>query len=357
MDRRLFATLVAFAALLGAIYLLFQIVGPFLAPIGWAAVIAIVTHPLYRRLRTVLGGRELAAASLMTAAVVALLILPTIGLIVLVVQELLRVRDFLDQAAVDGHMSGMRELLDYPPIARAIERLRAFAAPAGIDLRARAMAGAQALVSFLLANATAMLKNVALLVFQILLIWIALFFLYKDGERLEQALWELSDVPERMRTAVRGTATSVVGAVAIGVLATAAVQGLLGGIGFWVSGLPSPLLFGVLMAVSALIPVVGAAIIWVPAVAYLFISGDTLFGVVLLVWCLIAVSGIDNIMRPLLISGRTGLPLSLMMLGAIGGLMAFGLEGLVLGPFALALVVLAVKLKRLAAAPADAGPG
>ena len=349
MDRKLFSTLTVFAGALATLVLLYQIVAPFVVAIGWAAVIAIVTFPLYQRLRTRFVDRETLAASLMTAAVFLLLVVPVIGLTIIVVQELLRAQQLLDAAKAHGQVPGVADLLAYPPVARVIESLEGWAAQAGIDLRARMLQGAQTIVQFVLTTLLATVKNVAFFLFQLMLVLIAVFFLYKDGERFERWLWGLINVPAVIRDRVRGTTSNMVSAVVIGVLVTALAQGFLGAIGFWICGLPSPVLFGVLMAATALVPVVGAALIWVPAVGYLFVNGDLIYGVFLLIWGVVAVSGVDNILRPVLISGRTGLPFALMLLGAIGGLIAFGLFGLVLGPLALALISHAGELRSFIA--------
>jgi predicted PurR-regulated permease PerM len=346
MDRKLFATLAVYTGMLGTLVLLYQIVAPFVVAIGWAAVITIVTFPLYQRLRAKLAGRQPLSASLMTAAVFLLLVVPVIGLTIVVVQELLRAQQLLDAAKVNGHVPGVADLLAYPPIARVLESLEGWAAQAGIDLRARMLQGAQTIVQFVLSTLLATVKNVAFFLFQLMLVLVAVFFLYQDGERFERWMWSLINVPSAIREKVRGTTGNMVSAVVVGVLVTAAAQGILGAIGFWICGLPSPVLFGVLMTATALVPVVGAALIWVPAVAYLLISGDTVYGIVLLVWGTLAISGVDNILRPVLISGRTGLPFALMLLGAIGGLLAFGLFGLVLGPLALALISHAGELRE-----------
>ncbi len=338
MDRKLFATLVVFTGLLGTLVLVYQIIAPFVVAVGWAAVVTIVTYPLYQKLRTNLAGRQPLSASLMTAAVLLLLVVPLIGLAVEVVQELLRAQQLLDAARTQGKIPGIDDLLAYPPLAGLLEWLEEWAAQAGIDLRTRTLQGAQAVVQFVLSTMLATVKNIGLFLFQLLLVLIALFFLYKDGERFERWLWSLVNVPVATRENVRGITANMVSAVVIGVLVTALAQGVLGAIGFWICGLPSPVLFGVLMTATALVPVVGAALIWVPAVAYLFITGDMVYGIVLLVWGVVAISGVDNVLRPILISGRTGMPFAVMLVGAIGGLMAFGLFGLVLGPLTLALV-------------------
>jgi predicted PurR-regulated permease PerM len=130
------------------------------------------------------------------------------------------------------------------------------------------------------------------------------------------------------------------------VLVTAAVQAALAALGYWFVGLPSVVLLGALTFISAFIPVVGTVLIWLPASAYLVLSGNIGYGIALFLWGAVVVGGIDSFLRPMLISGRTGLPLPLMMLGALGGLLAFGLFGLVIGPLALALLLVLYELVR-----------
>jgi predicted PurR-regulated permease PerM len=128
-------------------------------------------------------------------------------------------------------------------------------------------------------------------------------------------------------------------AVVKGIGLTCLAQGALGGLGFWVAGLPSPLLFGVVMAFAALIPVVGTAIVWLPGVLYLFFTGQTTWAVGLLLWCGLVVGNADNVLRPLLIGGNAGMPLPLLLVGILGGLFAYGLMGLILGPLILTVLL------------------
>jgi predicted PurR-regulated permease PerM len=124
------------------------------------------------------------------------------------------------------------------------------------------------------------------------------------------------------------------------------VQGALGGLGFWAAGLPSPFLFGTLMAICAPIPFVGTALIWAPGAIYLLIQGKTMAGLLLIAWGVVAVSSIDNVIRPLFISGRAKLPILLIVFGVIGGLLAFGLAGVVAGPIILAVSLIFFEVYR-----------
>jgi predicted PurR-regulated permease PerM len=138
-----------------------------------------------------------------------------------------------------------------------------------------------------------------------------------------------------------------------GVILTCLVQGTLGGLGFWVAGLPSPFLFGTLMAICAPIPLIGTALVWLPGAIYLLMQGQMLHGLLLIAWGVLVVSSIDNIIRPLFISGKAKLPILVIVFGVLGGIWAFGLSGVVAGPVILAIIMVFFDACREATVPAD----
>ena len=356
IDRRLMVTLTAFAALAGALYLLFRVLEPFLPAIGWATVLAIVTYPVYLRLRGLLGGRDGLASAVMTLAVFAVIVVPVVALVALLLQELLQAEQLLRSATAEGKLASIDAVLAHPTVKDWVERLSEMAAAAGIDLRERSLAAARAVIGLLLGGLTSTAANLFGFLFQLFLVLVVLFFVYRDGPAAERTFWSGVRVGEGTRETLRETVAGMVSAVAVGVVVTAAVQGILAGVAFWFTGLPSPVLFGALTIVSAFIPVVGTALVWLPAVAYLLLTGHTTQGVILAVWSVLVVGGVDNVLRPMLMTGRTGLPLPLMMMGALGGLIAFGLFGLVLGPLLIALLLVLLERYRaqLSAPPAEA---
>ena len=128
-------------------------------------------------------------------------------------------------------------------------------------------------------------------------------------------------------------------------LLTAVAQGVLLGIGFAIVGLPSPVVFGVLTALASAVPFVGTALVWVPAVLVLLAQGRTWAALFLAVWSLGLVTSVDNVIRPLVVSGRAGLPTLAVFIGLVGGLAAFGAIGMFLGPV---IIALAIALLRFA---------
>lgn len=357
MDRKLLVTLLAYTGLIAGLYLLFVILAPFLPAIGWAIVIAIATYPLYRRLRSKLGERAALAAAIMTAVVFLVILIPTALVFGMLVKEVVDVERAVEaMVRRDGVMNGFNQLMQHPVLAPWVEKISAWTTAAEIDVKSTLTNGAKATLQWMVGTFGAVIKNMFLFVFQLFLIVMALFFVYRDGARAERAFWAALPMAELTKSRLRATTENVVSAVVSGVLVTAAVQAAVATLAYWFCGLSSVILLGALTFLAAFIPVVGTALVWLPAGVYLLITGETTFGIVLLVWGAVVVSSIDSILRPVLISGGTGLPLSLMMLGALGGLLAFGFFGLVIGPLALAVFLLGldtwVRFHRPAPPPA-----
>ncbi len=351
MDRKLLVTLFAYTAMLGGLYLVFVILGPFLQAIGWAIVIALATFPLHRRLRSRLAAHPGTAAGLMTAGVFLLLVVPMTVVLGLLVQDVAQAQKLISAGLKESNSGVIEETLRHPAVAPWVARATELAGLADINLKAAVGKAVQSTLEWLLGSIGSIIKNLFVFLFQLLLIVVALFFVYRDGERAERAFWSVMPLTGAVKTQVRDTIANVVAAVVSGVLVTAAVQSLLAALGYWVAGLPSVVLLGALTFIAAFIPVVGTMLIWLPAAVYLLLTGETAFGIALLVWGAVVVGGIDSILRPLLISGATGLPLSVMMLGALGGLLAFGFFGLVVGPLALALFLVLFESQRVAPHP------
>jgi len=339
MDRTLFITLTAFSAALLSIYLLFSILSPFLAMLVWAGAVGVITYPLYKRLLARCNGREITAAALMTTAVVLAVIVPLVGLIFALTQEAALAYQYLERTTAGGAGFAPAEILSHPSLAPWMERLRPLTGSLNLDLESMMLPALKKGLAALLNYSTGIVKDFFGFLFKLVLMLITLFFIYKDGVRFLQSFWEVVSIGEGLKNTITDTVSRVLGAVMYGVIMTCVVQGALGGLGFWVAGLPSPLLFGTLMALCAPIPFVGTALIWLPGAAYLLMQGHTLPGILLIVWGALAVGGIDNILRPLFISGKARLPILVIVFGVLGGFLAFGLSGIVAGPVILALVL------------------
>jgi len=341
MDRTLLSTLTVYSFALLVMYLLYSILAPFLAPLVWSCAIGTITLPLYEMLLKRCKGREIIASALLTAAVVLAVILPLVGLVFSLSREGTLLYQYLERVTAAGSSVAFSDILQHPLLLPWLERVRALAGSFNLemDLDAMLLPSVKNGITVMLNYSTGIVKNFFGFLFKLVLMVITLFFIYKDGARFLQRFWLVVDIRDGLRATIAETITRVLGAVLYGIVLTCLVQGILGGLGFWVAGLPSPILFGALMAICALIPVIGTALIWLPGAIYLLTQGQTMHGILLIAWGVVVVSGIDNIIRPLFISGRSKLHILVIVLGVLGGLLAFGITGVVAGPIILALVL------------------
>ncbi len=181
--------------------------------------------------------------------------------------------------------------------------------------------------------------NVLSIIFQLAVSIIVLFFIFKDGEDILVKIRTTTLIPHRYADVFIKEAGVVIRAVIYGIILTAMIQGILGGIGFWLLGLPAPVLFGTIMFILAIIPFIGTPIVWFPASLWLLYNGMIGKGIFLIIWGLFVVSMIDNFLKPYFISKRLGFHMLLTFIWIVGGMMAFGLLGIFLGPFLLAITI------------------
>jgi len=319
------------------------LIRPFWEALAWGIVIAFVTWPTYRRLLRALRGRQTLAAFLMMLLVVTIVAVPLTLL--------------LRAAAIEGALmvEAIRVWLASDPLPGILERFPLLTIVWENALRPL-MRDSNRLGDTLGAQVLPWLKALAgagTNLFQLLLAFFTLFFFYRNGERyalktravLRRFLGEDSD---RLLYPVRETTR----AVFFGVILAALSQGAVGGLGYALFGIPSPVLLGILTGIFALLPF-GATVIWIPAAVWLVLQGEVWQGVGMALWGVLAISTIDNLVRPLFISGTTRLPYLQVFFAFLGGLAAFGLLGLFLGP---AILTVWMVLWDDWARPSDEGP-
>jgi predicted PurR-regulated permease PerM len=195
----------------------------------------------------------------------------------------------------------------------------------------------QQVATFVAGQAGSLLANVLATFGSMLVMLFALFFLLRDGTAFAAVVRRLLPFPEaESERLIRETSDLVVASVGAG-LTVAAIQGLIGGVAFWILGVAAPAVWGVAMAICSLLPVIGATIVWVPVAIWMFLSGEVTRAIVLSVICALVLGSADNVLRPLLLSGRTSASGLVVFIGLLGGVSAFGFVGLVLGPIVLVI--------------------
>jgi len=325
--------IVPWLALGGLIALASMVVAPFLAPIAWAGVLAYASWPVAERIRRWCNNKDTLAAFLATALLALTLFLPLIWLIWLAQLELGHLFPAL-QAFLANPPPVPETLRSLPWLGEWLMQQQAHftANPNGASLVFKTWLAAHTADLSMLVGGLG--KNLAKMIFVVVI----LFFFFRDGTRIVR---ELRHVLERFIGAhvhdYLHAAGSTTRAVVYGILLTALVQGVVAGLGYWVAGLSSPVMFGVLTMILALIPF-GTPLAWGAAGLLLLLQGETGAAIGVWIWGAAIVSQLDNVLRPLFISSISPIPFLLVLFGVLGGLLAFGLVGLFIGPIVLSVV-------------------
>jgi len=324
---------------LGALALLvavaLAVLWPFLVPIGWAAILAIATWPLFGRVERGLGDRTGWAAAAMTLLMIVLVVGPALLVSVLLATEIRQAFVDLKAWAASPTVAVPGWLRDLPgagpPLATWIDNVLAEPALLRDWLLAR-LSGSGVNIAVAAGGIGRALAGTAFSL-------ITLFFLYRHGAavlgQVRRAAQRLAG--DRVHGMLRPLGETV-RAVMYGILFTALAQGSLAMLGYWVAGLHSPVLLGAATMLLALLPF-GAPLVYVPASLWLLAQGRLLAGLLLLGWGILVVSTVDNLIRSWFIAGATRVPFLLVFFGVIGGLAAFGSLGLFVGPIAIALLL------------------
>ena len=333
---------VAFCFLLYQFYL---ILWDFLGPLSYAALLAFIFYPVFRRLRRAVHGRESLAASLMTTAVILLVIAPTFYLLTLVTKESVSLYEDVSQFVTSGRI---HELMDQMRASR-LGRFWADLGPSldalKIDIPDAALRGSQMVSGFLVAQAPAAAANVFRFVINFFFTVFALFFFFRDGERMVGGVRALIPMEAADKDAIMQRFSETLSAVVLGTLVTGAAQGVLGGIAYWVLGVPFAVLLAGATAFLSLLPF-GGPLVWVGVVIYFALSGDYWRSAIMAAWGTLVIGSADNFIRPLVIGGRTQISTILLFFGIFGGLNVYGFIGIFLGPAVIAILVAFARIFR-----------
>jgi predicted PurR-regulated permease PerM len=320
-------TVLSYGALLLLGYLVFEIFEPFLVPLAWSAVLAIFFYPLHERLARRMKNTQ--AAMVSALAVTILLIVPAVIVLVYSAREAIDAMARV-QSALTVHGQGPDQ-----DIAEKLQMWTAKHLPASwqsLNVSDQLSQGAEKAAGYLAAKLGSVLKNVVSFFVDLFILLFALFFMFRDGPEVVRGVRHLLPFDEAIQKDMMIESKELIFAsVAVGLL-VAAIQGALGGLAFTVTGIPSPVFWGVLIAFFSLVPVVGSALIWGPAALWLGFQGHWGKALVVVAICAVVSTVADNLVRPMLLRNRTQLNELLLFIGVLGGLEVFGLLGLVAGP-------------------------
>jgi predicted PurR-regulated permease PerM len=323
-----------------------SILKPFFGAILWAGLLAFLLAPVTRRLARALGGRSGLAALLVTAAGALFVLIPAVVTAVIFARQARDLVAGLQVLAERYKIAQASDVFQVPALDRLVQWISGLTGVQTQDIQGWAIEGSKALLTLLVAASGSFFAGVLGVVVELGLTLMLLFFFVRDGEQAVVRALTLVPLSTQRKEHLVGHLSAVTRALALGTLLTALCQGTLIGLAFAFTGLPSPVVFGVLASLSALIPLVGSALVSIPAAFVLLAHGRVGAAIFLVVWGLVVVSLVDNIVRPLVVSGRAQISTLPVLLGLIGGLATFGAIGVILGPVVVALALALIQFAQ-----------
>lgn len=306
--------------------LFYWLIKDFILAVVMAAVMASLVHPMYLAIVKLLRGRPAIASAITVMSSLLLVIVPLLIFTTILVNQALELSDTAEDWVNTQVKSGELEdeLKENPTLQKLLPYQDKLLEKAG-----QLAADAGAVVA---ENLTSIAKGTATFFLMLFIMLYAMFFFLMRGPRLLLNIFEHTPLREADKNQLLNTFTSVARATLKGTLVIAFIQGGLGGIAFWAAGIQGAVFWAAIMMVASVIPGVGTLIVWVPAVIYLFLNGKVLAAIGVGLWCAAIVGTADNILRPMLIGKDTEMPDLVVLLTTLGGLVLFGVAGLVIGP-------------------------
>jgi predicted PurR-regulated permease PerM len=328
-QMRFIATLATIAI---ALYLCWLMLRPFITVLAWATVLVIVFYPVHKQIAQRVKRRGLSAL-LSSTLVILIVVLPLALLVLAVTNEL--------TAAVRSLPPNMGDLMGQTGsiTGRSFNWIHQRLGIDTTEMQQFLVEQLRNYSSAVVGRSVGIMGNLLSAIVKTFFVIITMYYLFRDGDKIVKALPEVLPFGTEQSEALLARISQVISASVYGVVTIALLQGLLGGLAFWILGVPSPILWAVVLALVCMIPVAGSFLVWLPAAIYLMLTDHLTAGILLVVWGALVISTIDNFLRPKLIKNQTKLHELLVFFSVLGGMSVFGLLGVVMGPVVLAITL------------------
>ncbi len=334
------------ALFLFLIYQFYRILSPFLLSLFWAGILVLLLYPVYEKLSNVLKHRTGIASLIMTFLSTFLIVLPLLLVFAVLAVDIFDIYQSLqNKIEVSSLESFFNKIKAVIPVSIFEQLEKKFdtgdLTPHDIVIKSLGTISGYALaeIQSLAENLTGLIIDFAIMIF-------AVFFFFRDGKIMLAKLKYLIPMKLEQKDKIFKKFYDVLNAVILGVMVTAAVQGVLMGLTFWILGISYGVLAGVLTFVFSLLPVGGAVFVWLPVGIYFLATGATYKGIALLLLGGLVVSSVDNFLKPLIIGGRVKVPTLFLFLSILGSLGVFGFSGIILGPVLLVVLMSFIDIYR-----------
>lgn len=344
MTKEQFLRFFFIALLIFIVYQIFLIFLPFAKTIFWAAILTFTFYPLYVSIRKTI--KQESVASGVTTLLIFLIVIPP--LVYIVTNLTMQAIDFYQMASDYVRQGRLEQLIDNIRKWPAIQHLKSQSSDvwslAKDQGSAWLLSSSKSLGNFAALQLAAMTKNIFFIIINLFLMAFLVFIFLKDGERIYHFIYDSAPLDEFHKKPIFKQITETFSAVIRGQILTAFAQGLVAGLALWFLGIPLPVLFAAAIFFSAMIPIMGAATIWLPLSFFLYITNHHMKAVILFFIGAFGISLLDNIMKPAIIGEKTKLPYFLLFFGILGGLKVYGLMGIFLAPVVLSLFFALIRI-------------
>jgi predicted PurR-regulated permease PerM len=328
------------AAVLG--YLSYQLFKPFLSPLAWAIVLSIVFYPVFTFLLKFV--RWSPIASFITLLVILVLLLgPFSYLSYLLSQE---IRTIVEEAT-SGKFDPVGGILNHPFVNKMINKILSMFQLSQAEFEKRILENVALFGKSLIGGVTGGIGNVASAITDFIFMILSIFFFLEGGPEFVEGLGKYIPFSKKQRERLIKQTREIIVSTIYGGVTVAIAQAMIGGITFSLLGVPSPVLWGFAMFIASFIPLLGTFIVWGPVAAYLFFKGMILNSIILVIVGVVAISSVDNILRPLIIRGKIQMPTLAIFFSILGGIKVFGFIGFIMGPLVLALFISVIQMLQL----------
>lgn len=306
--------------------ILFQ---PFFYPIFWAAVIAVMFYPLYKKINSHIKHSGL-SSFLMLLIVLAVLILPITILALLIINQSIDLYSIIAARNLTADFAALTQWINQPLLEPYIAQINA-------NWPSYITSATAAITNYMISAAKSITSGSASFIFMFFIMMYSLFYFFKDGKHMLKRLMFLTPLGDKYEKMLFKRFTSVSRATLKGTIIVGAIQGFAGGLLFWVTGIEGVIIWGVIMAILSIIPAIGSFIVWAPAGIIMLATGNIWQGITILLVGTIIISNIDNLLRPPLIGKDVAMHPMLVLFSTLGGLILFGISGFIIGPIIIAM--------------------
>jgi len=331
-------------------YALYLIFAPFFPILVWAGVLTVVFNPVYRKILRRMRERRTAASLVTCLLILLLIVLPVTSLAAMITRQSVALYHIVESslsAPGDDAAARVERIREHPTTKWLRDRAGTWFGVTDTDLENYARQIFSAVSRWIVVQGPSLVAGAGGILFGFLLMFITMFFLFRDGPALMEVISTSNPLPDAYESEIVRKFQDLCYATFFGSILTAIVQGLAGALLFWALSVPSPLFWGAVVALVSLVPMIGAFLVWIPMSGYFYLAGQTTRGLILLAVGGIVVSSIDNLLKPMIIQGRTNMHPMLVFFGVLGGLRVFGFLGILLGPLTITIFLSFLNFYRL----------